>query len=774
VRLATWGPSSNTKIMSHSSQIRQVAFIGNHLPRKCGLATFTHDLVAGLQTRHPKTDFWVLPMNDQPQGYDYPPPVRFEIRDNKLVDYKRAADFLNINNVDAVCVQHEYGIYGGEYGKYILDLLDELRMPVITTLHTILKDPCQEQRDILNELADRSIRLVTMSQHGVDFLQDIYNIDPEKIAMIHHGIHDVPFVDPSYYKDQYNVEGRKLLLTFGLLSPGKGLEYAIQALPAIVEKHPEAIYMVVGATHPHVRAHAGESYRESLVALAEKLGVADHLVFHDRFVETEELMQFIGAADIYLTPYLSEAQITSGTLAYALGAGKAVVSTPYWHAQELLDDDRGTLVGFKDPTAIADAVIDLLDDDVKRNTMRKKAYQYGRNMVWSTVANQYMDLFDTARNEYRYIKSARKVQPPDRLILPDVNLTHLKTLSDDTGIFQHAIYTIPDANHGYCIDDNARALLFCSILTGHDPGIDTQLHRLADRYQSFIYYAWNNSKGRFRNFMSYDRRWLEEVGSTDSHARTLWALGTILGSDHHLGDRTLSSNLFTMGLDAAETFTSPRSWMFTILGASAYLKRYGGDLRVRQLRDDLAGRLMDLYNENSTSDWKWFEPVVTYSNARMAEALLISGHDAQNNRWADAGLAALKWLTKVQTGKGGIFRPVGSDGWYVRGGKRAIFDQQPIEAYTQVSASLTAWRLTSDSRWYDEAVRAFGWFLGANDLGVEVYDPEIGGCRDGLHADRLNENQGAESTLAYLLAQAEMITASKELKCQSKTQAILV
>lgn len=760
--------------MSHHSQIRQVAFIGNHLPRKCGLATFTHDLVVGLQIKRPKIDFWVLPMNDQPQGYDYPPPVRFEIRDSRLNDYKRAADFLNLNNVDAVCLQHEYGIYGGEYGRYILDLLDELRMPVITTLHTILKDPCTEQREILDELAQRSIRLVTMSQHGVDFLRDIYHIDDDKVAMIHHGIHDVPFVDPSYYKDQYGVEGRKLLLTFGLLSPGKGLEYAIQALPAIVEKHPEAIYMVVGATHPHVKALAGESYRESLVALAEKLGVGKYLVFHDRFVQTEELMQFIGATDIYLTPYLSETQITSGTLAYALGAGKAIVSTPYWHAQELLDDDRGTLVGFKDPGAIAAAVNDLLDDDVKRNTMRKRAYQYGRKMVWSTVADQYMDLFEKARKEYRNIKSTRKVQPPCRLLLPDINLTHLQTLTDDTGIFQHAVYTVPDANHGYCIDDNARALLLCSTLTGHDPDLDPLLHKLASRYQSFIYYAWNAKNHRFRNFMSYDRRWLEDAGSPDSHARTLWALGTILGSDHHLGDRPLASKLFIQGLDVAAGFTSPRSWMFTILGTTAYLKRYRGDLRVRALRNNLAARLMQLYHDNSTSDWKWFESSVTYSNARMAEALLISGFDAQNNQWADAGLAALKWLTKVQTGKGGTFQPIGSDGWYTRGGKRAIFDQQPIEAYTQVSASLTAWRLTGDSRWYDQAIHAFSWYLGANDLGVEVYDLGIGGCHDGLHADRLNENQGAESTLAYLLAQAEMILASKEKQCPSKTQAILV
>lgn len=760
--------------MSHPSQIRQVAFIGNHLPRKCGLATFTHDLVNGLQKKHPATDFWVLPMNDQPQGYDYTAPVRYQIRDNKLNDYRRAADFLNINNVDAVCVQHEYGIYGGEYGRYILDLLDELRMPVITTLHTILKDPCTEQREILDELAQRSIRLVTMSQHGVDFLKDVYHIDESKIAMIHHGIHDVPFVDPSYYKDQYGVEGRKLLLTFGLLSPGKGLEYAVQALPAIVEKHPEAIYMVVGATHPHVKANAGESYRESLKKLAEKLGVSEHLVFHDRFVETEELMQFIGAADIYLTPYLSEAQITSGTLAYALGAGKAVVSTPYWHAQELLAEDRGVLVGFKDPHAIALAVNDLLDDDVMRNTMRKRAYQFGRNMVWSTVANQYMELFEAARNEYRNIKSNHKVQTPGRLNLPDINLTHLQTLTDDTGIFQHAIYTVPDANHGYCIDDNARALLLCSALTGHDPLIDPLLHRLANRYQSFIYYAWNNNNRRFRNFMSYDRRWLEDAGSPDSHARTLWALGTILGSDHHLGDRPMSSKLFTQGLEAASSFTSARSWMFTILGTTAYLKRYGGDLQVRKLRDRLAQRLMKLYRTNAGADWKWFEPVLTYSNARMAEALLISGYDAQNHQWADAGLAALKWLTKIQTSQGGIFEPIGSDGWYPRGGERAMFDQQPIEAYTQVSASLTAWKLTGDDRWYDEATRAFAWFMGANDLGVEVYDPENGGCRDGLHADRRNENQGAESTLAYLLAHAEMIMASKEKQCPSKTQAILV
>ena len=740
------------------SIIKRIAFIGNYLPRQCGIATFTTDLCESIADEYKGTACIALPVNDTEAGYEYPARVRFELTEKDIESYRRAADFLNINNVDMVSLQHEYGIFGGKAGSYILTLLRELRMPVVTTLHTILKDPNPDQRRVLEEIVSLSDRVVVMSERGAEFLQSIYHVPAEKIDLIPHGIPDVPFVDPSFHKDLFGVEGKSVLLSFGLLSANKGIENVIAAMPAILAKFPDVMYIVVGATHPHVIQHEGETYRLSLQWLAREKGVEGNVIFYNRFVSLEELVQFISASDIYITPYLDVAQITSGTLAYTVGAGKAVVSTPYWYAEELLADERGALVPFSDPQALADQVIELLANESKRHAMRKRAYLFGRDMIWPQVARGYMQSFERARAEHRHVAAAGfAVKPLDKRAgeLPPLKLDHLRHLTDDTGIFQHAIFTIPNYREGYTTDDNARALMVSVLLEelGNEAAID-----LATRYLAFTWYAFNSETKRFRNFMDYQRNWLEENGSDDSHGRALWALGIVLGRSNTPTLHNMAGRVFEQSLLAILETTSPRAWAFALIGIHEYLQRFAGDRRVSQVQEQLAGRLLSLYKDNRMDGWNWFEDKLTYCNAVLSHAMLLCGQSMSNPEMTEVGLESLLWLSELQHAdmKDKHFVPIGSNGFYQRGGERARFDQQPVEAQAMVSACLEAHRITGEKSWHIEARRAFEWFLGRNDLHLPVYDPTTGGCRDGLHPDRPNENQGAESTLAFLQSLLEL------------------
>jgi glycosyltransferase involved in cell wall biosynthesis len=745
-------------IVEHGSTIKRIAFIGNYLPRQCGIATFTTDLCEAVAAEYSETTCIALPVNDIEGGYAYPPRVRFELIEKDIDSYRRAADFLNINRVDLVCLEHEYGIFGGRAGSHILALLRELSMPVVTTLHTILNEPDEDQFRVLKKVAALSDRVVVMSKRGSQFLQDIYSVVPEKIDLIPHGIPDVPFVDPSFHKDLFGVEGKIVLLSFGLLSANKGIENVIAALPAIVNRYPNVVYIILGATHPQVIEHEGETYRLSLQWMAREKGVESHVIFYNRFVSIEELNEFIGAADIYITPYLNEAQITSGTLAYTLGAGKAVISTPYWYAEEMLADERGVLVPFKNPAALAEQVIDLLDNESKRHAMRKRAYMFGRDMIWPQVARSYMESFQRARSERRHfsrpgiIVKALDESPGE---LPPLKLDHLLHLTDETGILQHANFTVPNYREGYTTDDNARALMIIPLL--EELGSEDAF-RLASRYLAFIWYAFNQETGRFRNFLDYERHWLENSGSEDSHGRALRALGAVLGRSTTIALHNMAGWMFEQALPAIRSTTSPRAWAFALIGIHEYLRRFEGDRMASQVRDDLAGRLLKLYQTNRSDDWQWYEEGLSYCNAALPHAMLMCGQLMANKPMLDAGLESLTWLTDLQyTDKaGGHFVPIGSNGFYKRGGERARFDQQPVEAQTMVSACLEAYHITGDRRWRKEARRAFEWFLGRNDLNLPIYDPKTGGCRDGLHPDRPNENQGAESTLAFLQALLEL------------------
>jgi hypothetical protein len=548
------------------------------------------------------------------------------------------------------------------------------------------------------------------------------------------------------------------MLTFGLLSPNKGIEFALRALPEIIREFPNVVYIVLGQTHPNLLRDEGEAYRLSLERLAKNLGVQKHVVFFNRFVELEELMRFIGAADIYLTPYLTEAQTTSGTLAYAFGAGNAVVSTPYWHAAELLTAERGKLVPFRDAKAIAAAVVELLRDEPLRHSMRKNAYKLGRDMVWGRVAQLYAKSFEQARQDHSFV--GRKSSPIKTLDeqpgqLPELKLDHLFRMSDSTGIFQHASFTVPNFAEGYCTDDNARALVLALMLKKLGHG-SSRLATQAATYAAFLNHAFDRQRGRFRNFMSFDRHWLEEVGSEDCQGHALWALGLCVSQAGQGSFQMLAAELFEHALPVAAEFMSPRALAFTLIGIDEYLRRFSGDRRANQIRESLTAKLMQRYADAATGDWEWFEEVVSYANAKLPHAMILNGRCLNNGAMLELGLKTLRWLIKIQTSEAGSFRPIGSNGFFPRGKERAIFDQQPIEAQVTISACIEAYQATGDQFWVAEARRAFEWFLGRNDLGLALYDSTTGGCRDGLHVDRLSQNQGGESTLAFLLSLAEM------------------
>ncbi|NTV99907.1 MAG: glycosyltransferase [Oscillochloris sp.] len=738
--------------LQSGATINSLAVIGNHLPRQCGIATYTTDLCAAITDASPSTEVFTLAMNDRAGGYDYPERVRFTLDQHDPSAYRRAADSINLSNADVVCVQHEYGIFGGVAGNEILALLRDLRAPIITTLHTILREPDPQQHQVMSELIQLSDRVVVMSERGASILREIYGVSADKIDIIPHGIPDVPFIDSSFHKDQFNIEGKQVLLTFGLLSRNKGIEHVIAAMPDILARHPNVVYLVLGATHPHVREYEGEIYRESLQRFAHALGVEQQVIFYDQFVALDDLVRFISVADIYITPYLNPAQIVSGTLAYTVGAGKAVISTPYWYAEELLADGRGILVPFADPAAIADQVRDLLDNEVARHAMRKQAYLLGRTMIWPHVAQRYIDSFERARIEHRLsdrVHLRRQAITQHEIDLPPLNLDHLRRMTDDTGLMQHAVMAVPNPNEGYSTDDNARALIAAVKLEDFAaPGAAD----LAIRYLAFLWHAFNPATARFRNFMSYDRRWLEETGSEDSHARTLWALGTTLGHSANPALIGVAGSLFAQALPAALSFTHPRPMAFALLGIHAYLQRFSDDRRVQQILATLAEQLLARYQANRSDDWRWFDQVLTYDNAVLPHALLLSGSILARTDMHDVSLEALNWLASRQQVAEGHFVPIGCHGFAQRGAVAARFDQQPIEAHAMVLATLDAQRITGHASWQAEAHRAFNWFLGHNDLGLSLYDPTTGGCRDGLLMDRVNQNQGAESSLAFLLA----------------------
>lgn len=719
--------------------IRRVLLLGNHTPRQCGIATFTADLADALCAAEPDLEVLIAAMDDgHPQAY--PERVALTIPDGDLDAYRSAATAINALNVDLVCVQHEFGIYGGPAGSYLLSLLRALDAPIVTTLHTVLEIYSPEQHAVIEELAVLSERLVVMSGRAGDFLT-AQGVPADKVEFIHHGTPRLDF-QRDEEKAHLGLTGHEVILTFGLLSPNKGLETAIRALPAVVEHHPNLIYLILGATHPHLREREGEAYREGLQALAQSLGVGAHVRFENRFATLDELGRFIAAADIYLTPYLNREQITSGTLAYALGSGKAVVSTPYWYAEELLADDRGVLFPFRDEVALAAALRGLLDDPPRRAALEARARAYGEDMSWPAIGAQYLRLYAQTGHP------APVTRPLPAL--PAVTLRHVAALSDDTGVFQHATFTLPNPHEGYTTDDNARALLLAAAVPDEP---DAPL--LARRTLAFLHHALGRD-GHFRNFMSYDRRWLEVRGAENAQARAVRALVTASADLAEPGLRGAARELLAHAWPAIGQLESPRAQALALLALADRRLMDGPHTDLDALAHRYAANLRRLWDAHATSGWPWFEPYLSYSNAKLPHGLLAYARAYGQPGDVALALVALTWLEDVQTGPQGTFWPVGSERVYRGGEARPLWDGQPIEVYATVAADLAAFEITGDGRWLELARRAVNWLLGRNPLGQSLFNPASGGCRDGLHRDRLNMNEGAESTLALWQSVADL------------------
>lgn len=738
--------SDNRTILTASApSIHRIALIGNFLPRRCGLATFTTDSFSALRGRFPGVAVDVYAMNDPGQSYDYPDFVSGIDQDDSSA-YLEAAQRIEHSGADLIWVQHEFGIFGGEAGAHLLRLLDRVSAPVLVTLHTILENPSPAQRHVIDALLRRAAKVIVMADAGREILIRRYGAQPSQIAIVKHGIPDRPFAESEAMKAKLGLAGRDVILTFGLLSPDKGIETVIDALPAIVaHADREVLYVVLGATHPHLIAQEGEAYRDRLKAQAEKLGVPDNIRWIDAFVELDELADYLTAADIYVTPYLNPAQITSGTLSYAIGLGKPVVSTPYIHARELLAADHGRIVDFRDSHGFACEISDLLDDHEARDMLRQRAYALGRTMIWPRYAEAVMSQMET-------IQASAPVRIPaaaNRTIPREISFQAIERLSDATGMYQHSLYSVPDRTHGYCIDDNARALLLMN-------GLKRLSHEKHDRwapvYASFIQHAWNPERGAFRNFMGFDRAWLEEVGSEDSFGRTLWAIG-VTARDNHLGQlRRWASNLFDQVAGHAMKLTSPRTYAFAILGATAMLEAHPGHALANEIVTTMGENLLALVAKNRRPDWAWFEIVLAYDNCRLPEALLRAGKALHRRDMIEVGLETLEWIIGQQTAEKGHFRAVGTDSFGKEFSPPEPFDQQPLEAWATVDACIFALEITGDDGWRAKAITAYRWYLGENDLGLALADSSTGECFDGLMPHGVNLNQGAESVLAFHLA----------------------
>ncbi len=749
------------------NSVKSVALLGSYTPRQCGIATFTKDLREALAGEI-GDGASVIAMDDEVAAYDYPSEVRYQINHHRAGDYVTAAQMLNNQQIDAAIIQHEYGIFGGRDGAHVLSFARRARMPLIATLHTVLTEPSPTQRSTLRELIRVCDRVVVMSRKAENILTDGWGVPRQKIAFIPHGVPDVPFVDPHYYAEHFQTVGRRVLLTFGLLGPGKGIETALRAMPAVIAKHPDVLYIILGATHPHVIRDEGNRYRESLEQLVAELGLQNHVRFDNRYVSTADLIKYLTVTDVYVIPYPNMAQITSGTLAYACGAGKAIVSTPFWHAEELLADGRGLFFPAHDSAQLAEQVNRLLDHDNERHAMRRAAYEYARPMVWKRVAQAYLQVIEDAKRQRQDGRSTvsllRSSETPSPTL--KIDMMHQRRLSDDVGILQHAIGATPDRRHGYCTDDNARALI--SALMHVNQTGDKSLMLSAERYLSFLHHALNEDTGRFRNFMSYSRDWLEEKGSEDSHGRAIWGLGVAVRYAAHDSMRAIASRLLAEALPAAAHFTAPRSWAFTLIGLHHYLQYYSGDTRARRMLEQLGERLLASFLANASEAWPWLEDLVTYDNAKLSHALLVAGQAMDRPDMIEQALKSLDWLVKLQLDDEGTISLIGNMGWLSRDGTRARFDQQPVEAMAMVEACVEAYRVTGDAHWFDHAKAFLGWFTGSNELGVCLIDSETGGCADGLHIAGPSLNQGAESTLAWLIAALAVAAVEEEMSVASE------
>ena len=738
----------------------KLAYIGTYPPRECGIGTFTMNLYKSMLINNEITkdsiDGFIVAMNDHDQTYHYPEEVKLTIRQEHQRDYLSAVKFINLSGADLCILEHEFGIFGGQDGVYILPLLHRLEIPLIVTIHTIIKAPSYNEKAILTEICRMANKIVVMSHKAIEFLTTIYNVERKKIVFVDHGVPNIHF-SQIQSKEEFNLENKKVLVTFGFIGRNKGIETVIKALPKIIEKYPEVLYMVLGKTHPNILRYSGEEYRNYLQHLVKGLNLNNHVFFLNEFIDQKELFKYLSASDIYITPYINEAQITSGTLSYAIGVGSAVVSTPYWHAAELLADGRGRLFNFNDSEGLSTIIMELLDNpDILKN-LRKKAYDYGRKITWPKTGEKYVAVAKKILEEKPKVVVKKEILL-DPLILPPFSLAHIKRLTDDTGIIQHANFGIPNLKEGYCLDDNARALLM--VLMAYRQKKNTLALDLSPIYLSYINYM-QNKDGTFRNFLSFSRNFLDEVGSEDSFGRTIWALGYLLGNAPNDAYYQTGKSIFFNASPNFEKLRSVRGIANTMVGISYYLMRNPTDDSMAERLRNLSYELIKLYEENSSSDWRWFEPLLAYDNGILPLALLHSADILKDSKITEVALAVMNFLTEI-TLKQGYFSAIGNEKWYKRGGERSVFAQQPVDTLAMILMYHQAFHLMKDKEYLNMLFTCFMWFLGENDLRMNLFDFETKGCCDGFESYGVNRNQGAESSLAYLISHLTVLLAFEE------------
>lgn len=735
-------PIGRSKIEEGQPNAKTVALIGTYYPRKCGIATFTKDISDQLGIHCPDihTQIYALDMLSNHKLYSG---CERMIDCESPLSYAQAAHHINSTAVDAVWLQHEFGIFGGPDGEIVCDFVDRIAAPLIVTFHTVLERPTDRQRKIIEHLVSCASRIMVMSSHGRDLLTEDYHAPASIVELIPHGAPDRPFGRVAEMKARLDLSDKNVLMTFGLIGPGKGLENAIEALPAIIERHPNTVYRIVGATHPNLVREHGEAYREGLMALAGKLGVSDHVIWDNRFLDTDELLDQLEACDIYLTPYFNMQQATSGTLSYAVALGKAIVSTPYVHARELLADGAGILVEPRSSKSIATAVSSLLEDPAGMNALQRRAYDAGRDTIWPCFAQR----------SRRLIQNATKTSFREPPITATPSLEAVFAMSDFTGMLQHSIGIVPDRRHGYCLDDNARALI---LINSTSSLAATDQRRWSSTFASFIQHAWNPEKQMFRNFMNFDRTWCEDVGSEDSYGRALWALGHTAAAAQDRDLRAWGLRWFNEATPGFAAIDSPRALAFGMLGACRIMHSDNSHKHARALLERGGTILAHLLDCARRPNWAWFEAVLGYDNPRLAQALMGAGVALNHPEWVEAGLETQQWIAKRTIAAEGHFRPVGSHTFH-KEYEQYPFDQQPLEAQAAIEASASAFAVSGDQRWVDHAMAAYRWYFGANDRGGPLADLATGRCFDGVTPRGVNENCGAESILAFHLAHVSLI-----------------
>lgn len=738
----------------------KIAFIGTYPPRECGIATFTQNLASSMiqnKTAGSQNQVMVIAMDDKEESYSYTKEVQLKIRQEQQGDYLEAARFINLSGADVCILQHEFGIFGGQNGVYILPLLHKLEIPFIVTLHTILKTPSYNEKAVLTEICKMAAKIVVMTHKAVEFLTTIYGIPIEKIELIEHGVPDLKF-DHALAKKQFKLESKNVLLTFGFISRNKGIETAINALPPVVEKFPDTVYIILGKTHPGVLKHSGEEYRIFLLRLVKKLKLEKNVLFLNEFIDQDGLFQYLYASDIYITPYLNEAQITSGTLSYAVGAGAAVISTPYWHAEELLSNGRGRIFNFNDSEALSGILINLLENAEQLKDLRKKAYEYGQEHTWPKAGSKYQALISEILTE-QAAHSHKKETIIDPLLLPPFLLDHVKRMTDDTGIIQHAKFGIPNLKEGYCLDDNARALLM--VLIAYKQMKLPSTLDLLPIYLSYIHYM-QNEDGSFRNFLSFRRDFLDEKGSEDSFGRAIWSLGYLLGNSPNDAYFQSGKQIFFDAVPNFEHLNSIRSIANTIIGTSHYLQNNQQDERMRGILKLMCSKLVKQYQQNRIHNWHWFEDLLAYDNAILPLSLLHAAGILNDEEILNIAIESMEFLTE-NTLKNGALSLVGNEQWYTRNGESSMYAQQPLDAQAMVLMYHQAYKITKDKAYLNKLYASFMWFLGENDMRMSLYDFETKGCCDGLESYGVNRNQGAESTLAYLISHLTVLQAFDDI-----------